>query len=154
MKKQNPVIATHSGSFHADDVAACAVLAKLFPAATLVRTRNPEFIRRAQFAVDVGGIWDPVNGRFDHHQKGFVGARSSGVVYASAGLVWAAHGQAYVQAVAPKLTPLQAARVASSIDDELMQHLDMADTGAAQGGRFVFVVKSDGRRSSTGVGVV
>ena len=89
-------IATHNGSFHADDVFGVAVLRLLYPGATLLRTRDAALFAGADFAVDVGGEGDAARGRFDHHQRGFEGARASGVVYASAGLVWAAHGPALV----------------------------------------------------------
>ena len=82
------LIVTHSGKFHADDAWAVAVLLLLYPDAELVRTRDPAIIARADVAIDVGGEWNPAAGRFDHHQKGFDGARMSGVPYASAGLVW------------------------------------------------------------------
>ena len=78
------VIATHNGSFHADDVFGVAVLLLLHPGAELVRTRDAELSAKADFAVAVGGEWDAGRGRFDHHQRGFRGARESGVVYASA----------------------------------------------------------------------
>lgn len=132
-------IATHNGSFHADDVFGVAVLLEIerrkspVPA-VLVRTRDPEVIAKADYAVDVGGLWDPAAGRFDHHQKGFDGRRPSGVLYASAGQVWAAHGAAFVQgirSVNPEVTEAEAASVAQAIDDDLVQYLDMADTGAA-----------------------
>jgi uncharacterized UPF0160 family protein len=74
-------IVTHGGKFHADDAWAVAVLNILFPGSEIVRTRQPDLIEAADFAVDVGGIWDPATGRFDHHQKGFEGARQSGVPY-------------------------------------------------------------------------
>ena len=80
------LIVTHGGKFHADDAWAVAVLMILFPDADLVRTREPAVIDSADFAVDVGGAWDPARGRFDHHQKGFDGARASGVPYASASM--------------------------------------------------------------------
>lgn len=131
------IIATHSGKFHADDVWAVAVLDVLFPGCTLIRTRDPEKIRAADFAVDVGGIWDPQAGRFDHHQKGFAGARQSGVVYASAGLVWKEHGARCVAQLAGahagcELSDEQARQIAYAIDGDLVQYLDMADTGAAK----------------------
>src|SRR5437870_4306790 len=94
------LIATHSGKFHADDVWAVMVLDLVFPGCEIIRTRDAEQIRQADFAVDVGGIWDAQAGRFDHHQKGFQSARESGVVYASAGLVWKAHGARCVEMVA------------------------------------------------------
>src|SRR3569832_1581299 len=131
------IIATHSGKFHADDVWAVAALDILLPGCTLVRTRDPEKIRAADFAVDVGGSWDPQSGRFDHHQKGFDGARPSGVVYASAGLVWKEHGARCVASLARthsgcELSGEQAQQIAYAIDGDLVQYLDMSDTGAAR----------------------
>lgn len=130
------IIATHSGKFHADDVWAAAVLNLMFPGSELVRTRDPAAIARADFAVDVGGVWDPEKGRFDHHQKGFQGARASGVVYASAGLVWKEYGPRCVSLVAEQaghaLSLTQATEIANAIDADLVQYLDMSDTGAAR----------------------
>ena len=130
------IIATHSGKFHADDVWAAAVLNLMFPGSELLRTRDPAVIARADFAIDVGGVWDPEKGRFDHHQKGFQGARASGVVYASAGLVWKEYGPRCVALVAKQaghaLSPTQATEIAHAIDADLVQYLDMSDTGAAR----------------------
>ncbi|MFS0753800.1 MYG1 family protein [Noviherbaspirillum sp. 1P10PC] len=130
------IIATHSGKFHADDVWAAAVLNLMFPGSELVRTRDPATIARADFAVDVGGVWDAEKGRFDHHQKGFQGARASGVVYASAGLVWKEYGPRCVSLVAEQaghaLSLAQATEIANAIDADLVQYLDMSDTGAAR----------------------
>ncbi|OWW22115.1 MYG1 family protein [Noviherbaspirillum denitrificans] len=131
------IIATHSGKFHADDVWAVTVLDIVFPGCALVRTRDPERIRAADFAVDVGGIWDPQAGRFDHHQKDFSGARLSGVGYASAGLVWRTHGPRCVTLLAQKhvghtLAPEEAQQIAWAIDNDLVQYLDMSDTGTAR----------------------
>jgi len=130
------IIATHSGKFHADDVWAAAVLNLMFPGSELLRTRDPAVIAHADFAVDVGGVWDPEKGRFDHHQKGFQGARASGVVYASAGLVWKEYGPRCVALVAEQaghaLSLTQATEIAHAIDADLVQYLDMSDTGAAR----------------------
>ena len=137
------LIATHSGSFHADDVFGVAVLACVFPEHTVIRTRNAEEIARADFAVDVGGVWDPATGRFDHHQRSFDGARTSvdakGATvraegYASAGLVWREFGTAYVQQVGRAIGHVPddpvLARVAQDIDGSLVRYLDLVDTGA------------------------
>jgi len=130
------IIATHSGKFHADDVWAVAVLTIVFPGCELVRTRDPARIEAADFAVDVGGVWDPSTGRFDHHQKGFAGARQSGVAYASAGLVWKEHGAHCVALLAQRHTgqtlAADAQDIAYAIDNDLVQYLDMADNGAAR----------------------
>lgn len=131
------IIATHSGKFHADDVWAVTVLDIVFPGCELIRTRDPEKIRVADFAVDVGGVWDPETGRFDHHQKGFDGARQSGVEYASAGLVWKTHGARCVARIAQShsgyaISDEAAQQIAYAIDGDLVQYLDMSDTGAAR----------------------
>ena len=135
-------IATHSGSFHADDVFGVGVLMGVFPSHTLIRSRHNEKIETADFAVDVGGLWDAPTGRFDHHQRSFTGARparlvdgveTAGVGYASAGLVWSAFGGDYVKALADTLgVQLDAqalAEITRSIDTSLVQYLDIVDTG-------------------------
>lgn len=135
-------IATHSGSFHADDVFGVGVLMGVFPSHTLTRTRKQELIDAADFVVDVGGTWDAATGRFDHHQRGFDGARPAhevdgqtkpGVGYASAGLVWTAHGADYVKAWASangqSLNAQAVDDIVRSIDHSLVQYLDIVDTG-------------------------
>ena len=148
------LIATHSGSFHADDVFGVAVLATVFPDHVIIRTRSAEEIARADFAVDVGGIWDPATGRFDHHQRGFEGARpradgatgEAAEKYASAGLVWREHGTACVQRLAHSLghpaTPEVAERVAADVDASLVRYLDLVDNGAADVAPGIFGLSS------------
>jgi uncharacterized UPF0160 family protein len=131
------VIVTHNGKFHADDAWAVAALHILFPEAEIVRTRDAATIEAADFVVDVGGIWDPATGRFDHHQKGFDGARASGVPYASAGLVWREYGARCVAALAAQHTGHQfdldsAQQLAHAIDADIVQYLDLSDVGAAK----------------------
>ncbi|MEN3277757.1 MAG: hypothetical protein V7631_3547 [Massilia sp.] len=131
------VVATHSGKFHADDAWAVAVLNILYPGCEIVRTRDPATIETADFAVDVGGIWDPASGRFDHHQKGFDGARQTGVPYASAGLVWREYGARCVAALAREHTGHElneetAQQLAYAIDADIVQYLDLSDVGAAK----------------------
>lgn len=127
-------IVTHSGSFHADDVFGVAVLAALHPEHEVLRSRDPKTIAAGDFAVDVGGIWDPASGRFDHHQREFDGARPGGEGYASAGLVWREFGPAYVRQVAlamgEALAEATVARVAQDLDASLVRYLDLVDTGA------------------------
>ena len=131
------VIVTHSGKFHADDAWAVAALKILFPQAEVIRTRDTARVEAADFAVDVGGVWDPALGRFDHHQKGFDGARPTGVPYASAGLVWRQYGARCVSALAlahtgHRLSDAKAAEMAHSIDADIVQYLDLSDVGAAK----------------------
>ena len=69
--KSPPVIGTHNGTFHCDEVFACYML-KLLPEyqnATIVRTRDPKLLSECDILVDVGGIYDPTIHRYDHHQR-------------------------------------------------------------------------------------
>ncbi len=71
-------IGTHSGTFHADDVMAVALIRTFVDAdATVVRTRDDAVLDRCDLVVDVGGIFDPAKGRFDHHQASYTGPHSS-----------------------------------------------------------------------------
>ncbi|MEJ5990619.1 MYG1 family protein [Ramlibacter sp. PS3R-8] len=139
-------IVTHSGSFHADDVFGVAVLAALHPDHSLTRTRDTAAIAQADFAVDVGGEWDAARGRFDHHQRGFEGARPGGEGYASAGLVWREFGTAYVRQVATglnaTLAPAAVEAIAADLDASLVRYLDMVDTGVAMVAPGVFGLSS------------
>jgi uncharacterized UPF0160 family protein len=131
------LIVTHNGKFHADDAWAVAVLHILYPQAEIVRTRDQAIIDQADFVVDVGGVWEPATGRFDHHQKGFSGARQSGVPYASAGLVWREFGGQCVRALAlthcgHELSEDKARELAYAVDSDIVQYLDLSDVGAAK----------------------
>jgi uncharacterized UPF0160 family protein len=131
------VIVTHSGKFHADDAWAVAVLHILFPDSEIIRTRDPAAVQAADFAVDVGDVWEPASGRFDHHQKGFSATRQSGVPYASAGLVWREYGARCVAILAAThaghtLPEDKAREIAYAIDADIVQYLDLSDVGAAK----------------------
>ena len=112
-------VATHPGSFHADDVFAIAVLGLAAGPLEIVRTRDPERMAAADARVDVGLRSDPATGDFDHHQKGGAGERPNGIRYASFGLVWRAHGEALAGSAA----------VAAAVDERLVQGVDATDTG-------------------------
>lgn len=70
---------THDGTFHADEVTACALLLlfNLIDPEHIVRTRNLEVLARCEYVCDVGGIYDPKRKLFDHHQADYQGNFSS-----------------------------------------------------------------------------
>jgi len=78
-KKTLRSFATHNGSFHADEVTACALLlhCNLIDEDKLVRTRDLEQIKQCEYICDVGGIYDPEKKWFDHHQADYDGELSS-----------------------------------------------------------------------------
>lgn len=82
MKKARSV-GTHDGSFHADEVTACALLklCDLIDEDKIVRTRDLAQLGSCEYVCDVGGIYDPSKKLFDHHQLDYKGT------YSSAGMV-------------------------------------------------------------------
>jgi uncharacterized UPF0160 family protein len=120
-------IATHDGSFHADEVFAVATLQLLGAeepggagSVEVVRTRDRDLISGADLRVDVGFRDDPATGDFDHHQRSFDRARPNGVRYASFGLIWREFG---ARACAGD------EQVAEAVDATLVQSVDAADSG-------------------------
>jgi uncharacterized UPF0160 family protein len=114
-------LVTHDGSFHTDDVFACATLSLAYKdrEIEIERTRDMEVINKADIAFDVGDVYDPVLGRFDHHQKGGAGSRDNGVPYASFGLVWKEYGTRVTDSI----------EAMQFIDEQLVQGIDGADNG-------------------------
>ena len=88
------LVATHDGSFHADEVFAIAALGLLGEPVEVIRTRDRDALAKADLRIDVGFRDDARTGDFDHHQRDFDAARDNGVRYASFGLVWRAFGDA------------------------------------------------------------
>jgi uncharacterized UPF0160 family protein len=124
LKMTDVTIATHNGNFHADDVFSIAALKNIFPVFNLVRTRDLEVIGKADVVIDVGGIYDPETGRFDHHQRGGAGERENGIPYSSFGLVWKKYGLEICGGNQD---------VANSVDSSLVSTIDAIDCGHAEG---------------------
>jgi len=78
-KKTLRSIGTHDGTFHADEVTACAllILFDLADEGKIVRTRDQELLDTCEFVCDVGGIYEPERKLFDHHQVDYQGGMSS-----------------------------------------------------------------------------
>ncbi|KAM3729692.1 hypothetical protein ACB098_12G031400 [Castanea mollissima] len=87
-------IGTHNGSFHCDEALACFMLrlTHKFSAAQIVRTRDPKILESLDAVVDVGGLYDSTQDRYDHHQNGFAEVFGHGFTtkLSSAGLVYKA----------------------------------------------------------------
>lgn len=97
------MIVTHNGVFHCDEVLACYMLKKTekYKRATIVRTRDQSVIDSGDVVVDVGGVYDPTQNRFDHHQRDFGETFSDeyDIKLSSAGLVYKHFGREVVQRV-------------------------------------------------------
>lgn len=113
-------VATHDGSFHADEVFAVAALGLLGEPLEVIRTRDSALLSQADLRVDVGFRHDPGSGDFDHHQRDFDLVRDNGIGYASFGLVWREFGTRVCGGDA---------EVAAAIEASLVQTVDANDTG-------------------------
>jgi len=117
------VVATHDGNFHADDVFACAALSlwaeKNDKKLEIIRTRDGNEMKKADFVIDIGGIYNPDENALDHHQKGGAGIRENGIPYASFGLVWKKYGNEICGS----------SEIMKNIDQRLVAPVDARDNG-------------------------
>ena len=74
LKKKLIELVTHDGSFHTDDIFACATLSILLENKKekfkIIRTRNQKIIDSGDYVFDVGVIYNEKLNKFDHHQIG------------------------------------------------------------------------------------
>ena len=123
---------THSGSFHADEVFATAILQLLFDDITVTRSREPQVIEAADIVYDVGGIYDAERLRFDHHMADFP-KREDGRPFSSVGLIWERFGTATLAKAFPVSIPIRdLLQIAQAIDEELVLPIDMIDNGRTE----------------------
>jgi uncharacterized UPF0160 family protein len=122
--QDNKIVVVHSGGFHADDVFGVAVLMIMLEGkVTVVRSREEKDFARADYVLDVGGVYDSSLNRFDHHQKGGAGMRANGAPYASFGLVWKQFGASLCAG---------SEAVASAVDTNFVQAIDIGDNGVGE----------------------
>lgn len=140
-------LATHSGTFHADDCLAYVVLTGALGLGVedgthaLLRTRDRATLDTADIVWDVGGTADEARWRFDHHQPGAPKA-PNGDPLSSAGLVWRANnpesgmslGQLYVRNTLARsgfheVAGDVVARIAENVRYKFVRHVDLVDNG-------------------------
>lgn len=139
-------VVTHNGTFHADDIFACALIRKFHPDVEILRSRNPEVLGAAKknpttILVDVGGVFDQERLAFDHHQReGAPEPRENGTPFSSFGLVWRYfHDKKLVTDF-----------VYDAVDEELVQPIDRVDCGYGERFKGVYSI-SDAISSFNGI---
>lgn len=72
-------VGVHDGTFHADEVVACALLylTGRIDKSGIYRTRDRSRLEELEYVCDVGGLYAPEHKRFDHHQIDYRGDLSS-----------------------------------------------------------------------------
>ncbi|WP_052402512.1 MYG1 family protein [Muricoccus aerilatus] len=140
-------LATHGGTFHADDCLAYVVLTGALGLGAedgthvLLRTRDRAALDAADIVWDVGCVADETRWRFDHHQPGAPKA-PNGDPLSSAGLVWRADspdsglslGQLYVRNTLARsgfheVAGDVVARIAENVRYKFVRHVDLVDNG-------------------------
>ena len=122
-------LVTHSGGFHADEVLSTVVLSRLFPEATLIRSRDTEWITpgSGKIIYDVGRAYDADTGIFDHHQKPNP-LRDNGQPYSSFGLIWLHFGKDYLAALNVPESDIDEGH--ASFEQSFVLPVDLLDNGA------------------------
>lgn len=125
-------IVTHNGIFHCDEALACGLL-KVLPQFRMVgvcRTRDKTLISKGNIVVDVGGMYDPVNNRFDHHQNGFSETfPGRETKLSSAGLVYLHYGKEIISTLKPSLSPEEVELVYNRVYRSFVEEIDGSDNG-------------------------
>jgi len=148
METKKILCATHSGSFHADDVVAYSVLKiALGDTMEFIRTRDLEVLKTADVVFDVGGIFDPETHRYDHHMR-VKPLRDTGQPYSSAGLVWKNFGRQAIKAIYPEVTLAVLEDLWTSVDKGFMLPIDLTDNGVEFPGSLDFSVLIAGFNST------
>lgn len=114
-------MATHDGTFHADDVFAYTILHSIFPHYSLVRSRVKEVLDKAEIVFDVGGE------KYDHHSTDKV-YRENGIPYAAFGLVWRDFGKGFLH-LTESIEEKDIDFVHEKLDREFVQAIDAYDNG-------------------------
>ncbi|CAF1084252.1 unnamed protein product [Rotaria sp. Silwood1] len=106
-------IGTHNGHFHCDEIFACFLLKTLprYANAEIIRTRDPKILAECDTVVDVGGVFNAEQRRFDHHQKSFTDTFHSlqpdkpwTIRLSSAGLIYVHYGREIIKELLKKET--------------------------------------------------
>ena len=114
-------IVTHDSGFHTDDVFAVATILLVVGEGEVIRSRDPQVHKTADYLVDTGDEYNSSLNYFEHHKPGGAGMRDNNIPYASFGLVWKEFGE--------KLAGGE--REAKIIDARLAQPIDAHDNGVA-----------------------
>ncbi|OVA14756.1 Metal-dependent protein hydrolase [Macleaya cordata] len=134
---QRKRVGTHNGSFHCDEALGCFMirLTDKFYEAEIVRTRDSQVLETLDAVLDVGGVYDPSQDRYDHHQKGFQEVFGHGFTtkLSSAGLVYKHYG---LEIIAKELQLDQGHpdvhRLFLAVYKSFMEAIDAIDNGINQ----------------------
>jgi uncharacterized UPF0160 family protein len=140
-------IATHSGTFHCDEVVAVSMLKMLVNNNyNLTRSRDQTKLDASDIVVDVGGVFDPATCRFDHHQRGFeeyfTDAYTTKSKLSSAGLIYKYFGRQLLKETF-NCPERFVDRVYAKIYDNFILSIDAIDNGVNIADEPRYSIKTD-----------
>ncbi|MCZ4366132.1 MYG1 family protein [Sulfitobacter dubius] len=124
-------LVTHSGGFHADELLSSVILTRLYPEATLLRSRDAQWITpgAGRIIYDVGRDYDAEALIFDHHQRPGP-LREDGQPFSSFGLIWQHYGRDYLRSF--DLPEVDLEDIHRSFDQGFVLPVDLIDNGALE----------------------
>ena len=124
-------LVTHSGGFHADELLSSVILTRLYPDATLLRSRDAQWITpgAGRIIYDVGRDYDAEASIFDHHQRPGP-LREDGQPFSSFGLIWQHYGRDYLRSF--DLPDADLEDIHRSFDQGFVLPVDLIDNGALE----------------------
>lgn len=122
---------THSGGFHADELLSSVILGRVFPNASLQRSRDKSTITPApeKIIYDVGGNYDADLQIFDHHQRPGP-LREDGEPFSSFGLIWKHYGHDFLAAM--QVPDQDIDTIHAKFDTKFVLPIDQLDNGAME----------------------
>ncbi len=147
--KSTKLIATHSGTFQADEALGVFLLRQTtsYYQSPVVRSRDKEEFGKADIVIDVGGVYDHSKCLYDHHQRGYderfddkiktdgEGSRIASkrcTKLSASGLVYRHYGKEVIQNLYPSLSEKELDLVYTKMYDTFMEAVDAVDTGVEQ----------------------
>ncbi|XKL64195.1 hypothetical protein PGB90_004281 [Kerria lacca] len=135
-KKDDLTIGTHDGVFHCDEVLGCFLLKILFPQASIIRSRDIKNFSECDIVIDVGGVYDPEQHRYDHHQKSFEHTMSSvsdeikgNIRLSSAGLIYHHFGKDILKKILNTTEESILSYIYKSMYNNFIKEIDGIDNG-------------------------
>ena len=124
-------LVTHSGGFHADELLSSVILTQLYPDATLLRSRDADWITpgAGRIIYDVGREYDADALIFDHHQRPNP-LREDGQPFSSFGLIWQHYGRDYLRSF--DVPEADVEDIHRSFDQGFVLPVDLIDNGALE----------------------
>lgn len=162
------VIATHSGTFQADEALGVWLLRQTneYRNSPVIRTRDPNEYSKADIVIDVGGVYNHDEKRYDHHQRDYderfapkVKKGEDGkdievercTKLSASGLVYRHYGKEVISNLYQSLSEKELEAVYVKMYNSFMEPIDAIDTGVEQVAKDVEMVYFDGTGLSSRV---